>query len=701
MLSKFLGALWGVHLTFVSVAAFALPKLDSLATDSLKIYSAKEVVVSATRSEKELEEVALPVTIISKRRIEQQGAMRLSEVLEEQTGLAIMRDHGTGVQMQGFAPAYTLILIDGEPVIGRTAGTLELTRFTVANIERIEIVKGPSSSLFGSEALGGVINIITKQAEEPFKARLNTRYGSFNAADLSAILEGAIGNLSASLIINRNSSSGYDLTPESESRTTPEFYNYTVNPKLCYKFSDATTLVLSLRWLTESQRGIVQSDARLVDSKESLLDWNASANLTHRFSPFVKTSLRFYGSRYANNFTNAFRDDGSLFFSGAFDQRMLKIESQTDWVMSLSNILTIGAGYIDEGVVADRIAGGASSMNTAYLYAQNEFIPFSWLNLTASFRFDRNSDFGSQLSPRIAALYKATDWLSIRASIGSGFRAPSFQQLYLDFTNAQAGYSVFGSRNVRESFRRLQAQGLIQGVLLDPNQLESIRAESSVAFNVGADISPAKFVSLKINFFRNNVRDLIDTQPIAVRAGGGNIFTYFNLNRVFTEGVETELTLKPLSGLTLSAGYQFVNAKDEGVLEKIRAGRIGRAEGDVLNPTFVPITEAEYGGLFGRSNHLLNVKALYENEALGFTAFLRGVYRSRYGFQDRNGNLILDSDNEYAPGYAIWNITLTQKLWAGFVVQAGVDNIFNQTDLFYTPFLPGRIWFVGVRWESL
>ncbi|MCS7012261.1 MAG: TonB-dependent receptor [Chloroherpetonaceae bacterium] len=671
-----------------------------MAIDSLNTHSAKEVVVTATRSEKELEDVALPVTVISKKRIEQQGAMRLSEVLEEQTGLVIMHDHGTGVQMQGFSPAYTLILIDGEPVIGRTAGTLELTRFTVANIERIEIVKGPSSSLFGSEALGGVINIITKQAEEPFKAKLNTRYGTFDAADLSAILEGSTGNLSASLIINRNSSSGYDLTPETESRTTPEFYNYTLNPKLCYKFSDATTLALAVRWLVESQRGIAQSGMRLVDSKESLLDWNASANFTHKFSPFVKTSLRLYGSRYDNRFTNTFRDDGSVFFSGAFDQRMLKIESQTDWVIGVSNILTIGAGYIDEGVAADRIAGGSRAMNTAYLYAQNEFIPFSWLNLTASFRFDRNSDFGSQLSPRIAALYKATEWLSIRASVGSGFKAPTFQQLYLDFTNAAAGYSVFGSTNVRESFRRLQEQGLIQGILLDPSQLEPIRAESSLAFNVGADMSPAKFLSFKINVFRNNVRDLIDTQPIAVRTGGGNIFTYFNLNRVFTEGIETELAVKLFPSLTLSAGYQFVNAKDEGVLEKIRAGRIGRTAGDVLNPVFVPITESQYGGLFGRSNHLLNVKLLYENEEMGLSAFLRGVIRSRYGFQDRNGNLILDDDSEYAPGYAIWDITINQKLWAGFSAQIGVDNIFNQTDPFYTPFLPGRIWFVGVRWES-
>ncbi len=703
-LGKFWGLLFGICL--IIGAAFGQAKEEANAKskaleDSLRTTESREIVVTATRTEQELENVALPVSIIGKKRIEQQGAMRLNEVLEEQTGLAIMHNHGTGVQMQGFAPAYTLILIDGEPVIGRTAGTLELTRFTVANIERIEIVKGPSSSLFGSEALGGVINIITKQAEEPLKLGINTRYGSFNTADISTTLEGKVGNFSASLILNRNSSNGYDLTPETESRTAPEFYNYTINPKLYYKFSDATSLAFSARWLTESQRGITQTGTRLIDSKQSLLDWNVSGSLTHRFTPFVKTSLRLYSSRYENNSTNTYRDNGSLFSSGAFDQRMNKAEVQTDWFMSNENTLMLGAGYIDERVTADRIYGGTRTMNTAFVYAQDEFVPLAWLNLTASFRFDRNSDFGSQLSPRLAVLLKPTTWLAVRASVGSGFKAPTFQQLYLDFTNAQAGYSVFGSTNVRESMARLQQSGLVQSILLDPNQLQPIRAESSVAFNIGADFTPSQVFTLKVNFFRNNVRDLIDTQPIAVRSGGGNIFTYFNLNRVFTQGIEAEVALKPLSGLTLSAGYQLVDAKDEGVLEKIREGRIGRTEGTVLNPVFVPIRESEYGGLFGRSRHLLNVKVLYENEAVGVSGFVRGVIRSRYGFADLNGNLILDNDAEYAPGYAIWDITLNQKLWAGFALQAGIDNVFNQTDIRYTPFLPGRIVFVGVRWQSL
>ncbi len=694
--------------TALAASALAQGQVDSLKmnspkSDSLKVFQAKETVVSATRSERESASVPIPVTVITKEQIARQGAMRLSEVLEEQTGLAIMHNHGTGVQMQGFDPAYTLILIDGEPVVGRTAGTLELTRFTVANIERVEIIKGPSSALYGSEALGGVVNIITKQAEEPFRAKFNTRFGTFNTLDLNAFAETKQDNLSVSLALNRNSSSGYNLTPNSETLTAPSFQNYTLNPKLAYSFSDQTTLSVAARWLTESQAGVSQSATgqRLIDSRQNLLDWNVSTNLLHKFSATAKSQVRLYGSRYKNDFTNTYRDDGAVFFSGDFDQSMLKAETQTDLVLPAQHLLAFGGGFIREGVAADRIAGGSRSMNTIYVFAQDEWLPFETLNLTASFRFDRNSDFGSQLSPRLAALFKPVVGLAIRASIGSGFKAPTFQQLYLDFTNAAAGYSVFGSTNLRESFSALERSGQIRAVLLNPSDLSQIRAESSIAFNIGAEFAATNALTLKLNVFRNNVRDLIDTQPIAVKSNGGNIFTYFNLNRVFTQGIEAEVALKPLSGLTISAGYQYLEVKDQDVLEQIAAGKIGRSSGDVLNPTFIPITASDYGGLFGRSPHLLNMKLLYENESVGFNGFIRGVWRSRYGFADLNGNLILDNDNEYAPGYAIWDITLTQKLWAGFALQAGIDNVFNQTDIRYTPFLPGRLLFVGLRWESL
>lgn len=153
-------------------AIFSIVSVQGLAAqdqkdpaDSLWSVELPPVVVTATRSARQLQNVPVPTTIISKEAVREQGALRLSELLAEQTGLTLIQDLGTGIQLQGLDAAYTLILIDGEPVIGREGGTLDLERLTVAGLERVEIVRGPLSSLYGSEALAGVINLITREPE--------------------------------------------------------------------------------------------------------------------------------------------------------------------------------------------------------------------------------------------------------------------------------------------------------------------------------------------------------------------------------------------------------------------------------------------------------------------------------------------------------------------------------------------------------
>ncbi len=133
------------------------------------------VVVTATRSARPLTEVPVPTQLVPAEAIRQSGAARLSDLLAEQPGLLLFEDHGTGLMIQGFEPDYTLFLLDGEPVIGRTAGTLDLDRFSVQGLDRIEIVRGPSSSLYGSEALAGVVNLIRRRPEAPLAASMHAR----------------------------------------------------------------------------------------------------------------------------------------------------------------------------------------------------------------------------------------------------------------------------------------------------------------------------------------------------------------------------------------------------------------------------------------------------------------------------------------------------------------------------------------------
>ncbi|MFN4147458.1 MAG: TonB-dependent receptor plug domain-containing protein, partial [Runella sp.] len=227
--------------------------------DSLHTKEIEEVVVTATRSERPLSTLNMPVTVINQKQIQAMGSLRLNEVLLEQTGIAIVNDHGQGVQIQGFSPEYTLILIDGEPLIGRTAGTLELSRLAVGNIKQIEIIKGPSSSLYGSEALAGVINIITQPSPPAtdggirYKGDLNARYGTNQTADLSANVNLRAGKFSATMFGNHFRTAGYDLSPEIFGPTVGAFHNNTLQSRLSYDFSQRTKLSISGRYFMENQ----------------------------------------------------------------------------------------------------------------------------------------------------------------------------------------------------------------------------------------------------------------------------------------------------------------------------------------------------------------------------------------------------------------------------------------------------------------
>ena len=150
------------------ILAFAKAYSQKTTIDTLKVDELEEVILTATRTARQLSSLPLPVTLVSKKVIEQSGTIRLNEILSEQTGIITIADESgfEGVQIQGIASDYILILIDGVPLVGRSAGNFDLSRLTVGNIKQIEVVKGPSSSLYGSEALGGVINIITEKPKQ-------------------------------------------------------------------------------------------------------------------------------------------------------------------------------------------------------------------------------------------------------------------------------------------------------------------------------------------------------------------------------------------------------------------------------------------------------------------------------------------------------------------------------------------------------
>ena len=252
-LNKNIYLLFSTFLTLSLVSAQESPtqQKDSIITENLD-----EVVVTATRTVRQLSSLPLPVTLIPKEQINRSGVTRLNEILNEQTGIVMTPDAtiggGEGVQIQGIASDYVMILIDGVPVVGRSSGNLDLSRFAIGNIKQIEVVKGPSSSLFGSEALGGVINIITEKPNtDDISGQISHRAATFNNQNSTINLNQRKGDLGYSLFVDRLSTDGFDLTPNSEGQTVNPFFNYTLNGRVYFNVSDQLKAFASGRYFLQ------------------------------------------------------------------------------------------------------------------------------------------------------------------------------------------------------------------------------------------------------------------------------------------------------------------------------------------------------------------------------------------------------------------------------------------------------------------
>ncbi|MGD1894547.1 MAG: TonB-dependent receptor domain-containing protein [Cyclobacteriaceae bacterium] len=656
----------------------------------------EDVFVTATRTARAIGEVPVPAQVITGEQIDRIGSLRLDEVLQEQTGLQMISDHGSGLQMQGLSSDYILILIDGEPVIGRTAGTTDLTRLTVNNIERIEIIRGPSSSLYGSEAMAGVVNIITRGNDPGWNGNLGTQFRSFGTWDARAEAGYRNDRLSVRMFANRLRSNGYDLNSETVSQTVAPFEALTFGPKVSYRINNKLKLRVSSRFYQESSEDqldiTLEETPTRMNSKNIRSDWNVLPILEYRPNDHHHLQVRHYMSGYQTESNLTYQTDGQIYDLSTFDQTFQRSEAQYDWYYSDRHIITGGAGHLTERVEATRY-DDVNRFNSTYVFAQYQWQPTDRWNVVAGGRYDAHSAYANRLSPKLAVGYQASDWFSVQASFGGGYKAPDFRQLLLNFTNPVAGYSVLGSRIVQEEFVKFQERGEIEQVLIDTATVEEIRAESSLAYNLGFRKKPSDKIQWQTNFFRNDIQDLIETAPIARKTNGQNIFSYFNFAEVLTQGVETQVDYEPYPGWAFSVGYQYLDTRDKEAYQRVEDGEIFRRD---ENNRTVAVTTSDYGGLFNRSRHSGNAKLFYTNSKYNFDVALRGIYRGRWGLGDFNGNTVLDGDNEYADGYWQVNLSARKHFGAWLTLEAGANNLTDQTTP-NEPALAGRIFFAGLQ----
>ena len=332
-----------------STATYAQTATDSSFHSHLKQYNIKEeTVVTATRTERKLSNVAIPTKIITQKSIKQAGSMRLSDILQEQSGLFLTSGFGTGVQMQGLNPDYTLIMINGEPLVGRTSGVLDLNRLAVGNIKKIEIVKGPSSSLYGSEAMAGVINIITDQTPNN-KLATSLRYGTYNTKDFNCNTTFSKGKFTFSHFLNSYQSDGFSIRPYAVERTVAPIWRLTNQFHTSYQASAKTKIDIDLRYAYEHIQNeiAVTNNGIITYSKgnEYHKDFNLNPVITHLFSSKLKSTLRLYATNY--NADQNLNTSGNSIYDDQLNHQFVRVENQTDYYLNdqISFNLTGSSSY--------------------------------------------------------------------------------------------------------------------------------------------------------------------------------------------------------------------------------------------------------------------------------------------------------------------------------------------------------------------
>ena len=657
------------------------------------------VVVTATRTERKLSNLTVPVTIINAKTIQQNGALRLTDILKEQTGLNLTSGFGAGVQLQGLNPDYTIILINGEPLVGRTAGVLDLNRIALGNIKKIEIVKGPSSSLYGSEAMAGVINIITDAA---FGAPLSMgiRYGTYNTLDANLDTKLSNQKIQYQGFYNLYQTDGYSIRPNSNSRVTTPIDRYATTQQLKLNLSNKTSLVFNSRFTKEQiQNEIAVSNNGVTIysiGKENIKDANLSASLNHRFSNQIKTSLRAYATTY-DAVQNLLTING-LPYRDVLNHNFKRIENQTDWDLHKNLQAVFGVGAVWEGVKSSRYDSEKvrKQNDIQYAFTQWEWKPIKKFTFIGGLRFDRNSQFASALSPKVSMLYMLNAKHQFKLSIGQGFKAPDFRQLFLDFTNAAAGsYSVFGSAQAQQVIARLDALGQIGNLFPSYYQLRALKPEYSNGVHFTWDWKVNAKTNLSSQFFRNDIKNLIESQQVGTYISGAQIYSYLNIGRAFTTGFEIEGQHQLNEKWTLSGGYQYLVTGDKDQIAEIKAGTVytknskGYSRLMQLN---------EYVGLPNTSKHKLQFKVNY-NSPKGYYLNARAIYRSRWAVNNNNGNEVFDNGDVFASGYMVFNTAAGKAFKNGLSVQAGIDNVSNYIDAANLPNLPGRTMFLSLKYQ--
>lgn len=480
-----------------------------------------QVTVTATRNAVSVDEIGFSTHVIGREEIQAQGAYTLAQVLESVPGFNVARSGSfggpTSVFVRGGESDFNLVMVDGVQ-INQPGGSLDFANFSTTNVERIEIVRGPGSVLYGSGAVTSIIHIITAQGRDGPEAELRGEGGTFNSYRASGWVSGGTEVLGYSL-------SGLYSETDGCLPFNSGYERSELSARFDFQPRAGTNVTATVRHRDSEQQFATDSTGSVVDPN----DFRSGQDTlyTVRFNQIVTanyTSSIQYGYHRRNTSDVTIADGVRDFFD--FTLRREDSRSYLDWqndvVVGSRHLMTMGLSYDREQSISN-----SRERRSVGFYAQDHFSVNRSLSLSTGIRYDQNDSFKDFVSGNFSASFRLNPYARLRASVGNGFRSPSFDEIL--------GFPSFG---------------ILGNLGLSP--------ERNVGMDAGIELRfPGRKNGLGATFFLNRFSDLIEF-TFAVPPGTPN---YLNIEKARSQGLELEVFREIRPGFKLGGSYTFTHTK--------------------------------------------------------------------------------------------------------------------------------------------
>lgn len=627
-------------------------------------------VVTATRTDRDLYDVPIPVAVISSKTLQANQARTLKEALELLPNVILRPVHGkTGYEviMQGLSAEQVLVLIDGMPITASTGSAVNLNQYLNVQVEQIEVVQGASSAQYGSAAMGGVINVITKKLAQDgkksrFKGNLSAEIGSNGKQNPSGknpdvnrtYLDGSLdarlddtGNLQARLSASYLDEKGLQQEEQTWAYLKDKSEQAQLSARLQYQVDAGNTdkqLWLAGSYYHEDDtsrfnRRVAQNILKR-QKEEAISKQNVSTGFNYRLTGGRLADTRLQGQLFYEHY-----DSGSDTFSittkgkqisidrdAEIDTKLAKLQMDLpdiDFGDTHSHAIQLGGKWQADNLSQtnngkNELVSDEAKRNVSELYLQDDWFIGNNFEVLTGLRYQNDSDFGSHTAPKIAVKYgygKDDNHEHVwRASIGKGYRVPNLKERYYVFDHSVYGYMVMGN--------------------------PQLQPETSTSYQLGYQGKLTDQLNITANAFYNEVQDLIQTDsnnPLV--KDGISIYRYQNVNNASTYGGDIGIDWRMSSQHSLKANYSHTRTKNK-------------------------TTDTE---LVARPRHkasLYLTSKLYNQGASQFDLINHIRYESKH--------LVSSAQLAYSPAWWTWDIKGNYQLSSQFSLHAGIKNILNK-----------------------